>query len=142
MRSLHHVPIGSMHAALGEARRVLRAGGAAYISEPLAEGDWFLLQSVIEVETETRAAALDAIERSGEQGLRRVHTERYVTETRLESADAFRARMLAVDPGRGPLLEERRDALERAFGSLGTPAPDGSGRVFTHAHRVDLLRAG
>jgi SAM-dependent methyltransferase len=141
MRSLHHVPIESMQAALGEAHRVLRAGGVVYISEPLAEGDWFLLQSVIEVETETRAAALDAIERCGEQGLRRVHTERYVTETRLESVDAFRARMLAVDPERGPLLEERGDALERAFGSLGTPAPDGSGRVFTHAHRVDLLDA-
>jgi SAM-dependent methyltransferase len=140
MRSLHHVPIDCMGTALGEARRVLRDDGAVYVSEPLPEGDWFELQSLIEIETETRAAAVAAIERCEERGLRRVHTERYQTETRLESADAFRARMLAVDPAREPLLDERRDALERAFSTLGTAAPDGAGRVFTHAHRADLLR--
>ncbi len=140
MRSLHHVSIGEMDTALGEARRVLRAGGAVYVSEPLPEGDWFELQSLIEVETETRAGALAAIERSHAQGLRRVHTERYLTETRLDSADAFRARMLAADPAREGVLDERRDALARAFAILGTPAANGGGRVFTHAHRVDLLR--
>lgn len=142
MRSLHHVPIEHMDTALAEARRVLRPGGTVYVSEPLPEGDWFKLQSVIEVETETRAAALAAIEGSAAQGLRRAHTERYLTETCLESADAFRARMLAVDPAREGLVEERRDALDRAFATLGVPTADGSGRVFTHAHRADLLRAG
>lgn len=142
MRSLHHVPIGQMETALGEARRVLRPDGAVYLSEPLPEGDWFKLQSVIEVETETRAAALAAIECCGEHGLRRVHTEHYLTETRLESAQAFCDRMLAVDPDRGELLEERRVVIERAFASLGAPAADGIGRVFTHAHRADLLRPG
>jgi len=140
MRSLHHVPIEEMAAALAESRRVLRADGAVYISEPLPEGDWFELQSLIELETESRAAALSAIERCREQGLARVHTERYRTETRLESADAFRARMIAVDPGREAQLDEHRDALERAFTALGTPANDGSGRVFTHVHRADVLR--
>ncbi len=48
--------------------------------------------------------------------------------------------MLAVDPAREGLLDERRDALEQAFAKLGTPAPDGGGRVFTHAHRADVLR--
>jgi ubiquinone/menaquinone biosynthesis C-methylase UbiE len=140
MRSLHHVPIDRMDTALAEARRVLRGAGAVYVSEPLPEGDWFELQSLIEIETETRAAALGAIERCEGQGLRRAHTERYLTETVLESADAFRARMLAVDPGREALLDERRDAVDHAFTTLGTPAPDGGGRVFTHAHRADLLR--
>jgi SAM-dependent methyltransferase len=140
MRSLHHVAIDQMDAALAEARRALGGDGVVYVSEPLPEGDWFELQSVVEVETETRAAALAAIERSGAHGLRRVRTERYRTETRLQSADAFRARMLAVDPAREGLLDERRDALEQAFAKLGTPAPDGGGRVFTHAHRADVLR--
>jgi len=141
MRSLHHVPIEHMDAALAEARRVLRVGGAVYVSEPLAEGDWFELQSVVEVETEARAAALAAIERCAEHGLRRERTERYLTETCLESADAFRARMLAVDPERERALDERREALERAFARLGRPAADGCGRVFTHVHRADVLRA-
>ncbi|HET9124368.1 MAG TPA: class I SAM-dependent methyltransferase [Solirubrobacteraceae bacterium] len=142
MRSLHHVPIEEMATALAEARRVLALGGAVYVSEPLPEGDWFELQAVIEVETETRAAALAAIEGCGAQGLRRVHSERYLTETLLESAAAFRARMLAVDASREALLESHRDELERAFSALGSPAPDGRGRIFAHAHRVDLLRAG
>jgi ubiquinone/menaquinone biosynthesis C-methylase UbiE len=140
MRSLHHVAIDQMDAALAEARRVLRLDGAVYVSEPLPEGDWFELQSLIEIETDARAAALAAIERSEAHGLRRMHTERYLTETVLESADGFRARMLAVDPAREALLDERRSALERAFATLGTPTPDGAGRVFTHLHRADLLR--
>jgi ubiquinone/menaquinone biosynthesis C-methylase UbiE len=140
MRSLHHVPIVRMDSALREARRVLRADGVVYVCEPLPEGDWFELQSLIEVETETRAAALATLEGCAAQGLRRAHTERYLTETLLRDAAAFRERMLAVDPERAPLLEERRDALERAFTGLGTPLPDGRGRIFTHAHRVDLLR--
>lgn len=140
MRSLHHVPIDAMPTALDEARRVLRDGGVVYLSEPLPEGDWFELQSLIEIETETRAAALATIEGCDAHGLRRVHTERYRTETHLESAEAFRARMLAVNPAREALLDDRRQALERAFATLGTPAPGGAGRVFTHVHRADLLR--
>ena len=140
MRSLHHVAIDQMDTALAQARRVLGGDGSVYVSEPLPEGDWFELQSLIEIETETRAAALTAIERCESHGLTRVHTERYLTETRLQSADAFRARMLAVNPAREALLDERRDALEQAFATLGTPAPDGGGRVFSHAHRADLLR--
>jgi SAM-dependent methyltransferase len=140
MRSLHHVPIDQMDTALAEARRVLRGDGTVYISEPLPEGDWYELQSLIELETEARAAALSAIERCRQHGLARVHSERYRTETRLQSADGFRARMIAVDPTREAVLDERRDALERAFATLGTPAPDGSARLFVHAHRADVLR--
>jgi 2-polyprenyl-3-methyl-5-hydroxy-6-metoxy-1,4-benzoquinol methylase len=140
MRSLHHVAIDQMDTALAEARRVLGADGSVYVSEPLPEGDWFELQSLIEIETETRAAALAAIERCESLGLTRVRTERYRTETRLQSADAFRARMLAVNPAREALLDERRDALEQAFATLGTLAADGAGRVFVHAHRADVLR--
>lgn len=37
-KSLHHVPVASMPAAMAEIARVLRPGGFAYISEPLFRG--------------------------------------------------------------------------------------------------------
>jgi ubiquinone/menaquinone biosynthesis C-methylase UbiE len=138
MRSLHHVPIVAMGDALSQARRVLAPGGAVYIAEPLPEGDWFELQSLIEVETETRAAAQAAIGACAAQGLTRTWTERYVTETWLADADAFRRRMLAVDPARREILNARDGELRHAFRTLGIAA-DG-GRRFTHGHQADVLR--
>ena len=61
MRSLHHVPIPELTHALAEARRVLRPGGIVYVSEPLAEGDYFELVSLVEDEDEVRAAAQQAL---------------------------------------------------------------------------------
>jgi ubiquinone/menaquinone biosynthesis C-methylase UbiE len=137
MRSLHHVPIAAMGQALAEARRVLRPEGAVYVAEPLAEGDWYELQSIIEVEAETRAAAQAALAACGDQRLARTRSERYETETVLADADAFAHRMHAVDSGRDELLRARAADLHDAFARLGTPGP--GGRAFTHAHRADVL---
>jgi ubiquinone/menaquinone biosynthesis C-methylase UbiE len=137
MRSLHHVPIAAMGQALAEARRVLRPEGAVYVAEPLAEGDWFELQSIIEGEAETRAAAQAALAACADQRLARTRSERYETETVLVDADAFAHRMQAVDPERAELLQARAMDLRDAFARLGTPVP--GGRAFTHAHRADVL---
>ena len=56
MRSLHHVPPDDMLEALHGAARVLRPGGAVYIAEPLTEGDFFELTSLVEDEREVRAS--------------------------------------------------------------------------------------
>jgi ubiquinone/menaquinone biosynthesis C-methylase UbiE len=61
MRSLHHVPPEHLKAGLREARRVLRPGGAVYVAEPLAEGDFFALTSLVEDELEVRRAAQAAL---------------------------------------------------------------------------------
>ncbi len=137
MRSLHHVPIAAMGAALSEARRVLRPEGAVYVVEPLAEGDWYELQSIIEIEAETRAAAQAALAACGDQRLSRTRSERYETRTVLSDADAFAHRMHAVDAGRAELLRARAGDLHDAFARLGTPVT--GGRAFTHAHRADVL---
>ena len=137
VRSLHHVPIAAMGQALAEARRVLRPAGAVYVAEPLAEGDWYELQSIVEVEAEARAAAQAALAACGDQRLARTRSERYVTETVLADADAFARRMHAVDPTRAELLHARAADLRDAFARLGTPVP--GGRAFTQAHRADVL---
>jgi ubiquinone/menaquinone biosynthesis C-methylase UbiE len=137
MRSLHHVPIAAMGQALAEARRVLRPAGAVYVAEPLAEGDWYELQSIIEIEAETRAAAQAALAACGDQRLTRTRSERYETETVLTDADAFAHRMHAVDPGRAEALDAHTGDLHDAFARLGSPVP--GGRAFIHAHRADVL---
>jgi ubiquinone/menaquinone biosynthesis C-methylase UbiE len=48
MRALHHVPIEAMAPALAEARRVLRPGGLVYVAEPLPQGSFFELTSLVE----------------------------------------------------------------------------------------------
>src|SRR5690349_2536994 len=65
MNSLHHVPAARQRKALDEAARVLVPGGALYIVEPIAAGNYFELGKPVEDETAVRSHAyamvLDAI---------------------------------------------------------------------------------
>jgi SAM-dependent methyltransferase len=140
MRTLHHVPRGELASALREARRVLRPDGAVYVAEPLAEGDYFALTSIIEDELEVRAAAQGALAQSARVGLERVLTIDY--EIRLWIADlaAFRARTVSVDPARAEIFDARRDELAEAFHRLGESGDSPGGRCFAQPMRADVLR--
>src|SRR5262249_12286795 len=70
LQSLHDVPPAAMDAALAEAARVVRSGGAVYVQEPLAEGPFFELVKLIDDETEVRAQAQAAVARASAAGLR------------------------------------------------------------------------
>ena len=139
MRSLHHVGIEDMGAALGEARRVLRDAGAVYVAEPLPEGDFFAMVSVLENETQVREAARAAIDAAGDHGLTRTGGERYAVASVLADLDAFVARMLAVNPDRAALVQARRPELERMFAAGGEDTSDGRKR-FLQLQRADVLR--
>jgi SAM-dependent methyltransferase len=140
MRTLHHVPAAHMEAALCEARRVLRPGGAVYVAEPLAEGDFFALTGLVEDELEVRRAAQQALGRAERAGLERAVTVDYDITLRLAGVDAFRARTVSVDPERGPVFDARRDEIEAAFARLGAPGERLGERCFVQPMRADVLR--
>jgi SAM-dependent methyltransferase len=141
MRSLHHVPPADMLDGLREAARVLRPGGAVYIAEPLAEGDFFELTSLVEDEREVRAAAQRVIADAPAAGLDRGETIEYDVRLCLAGLDAFAARLVSVDPARGEVFEERKALMAEAFARLGEPGERPGERCFLVPMRVDVLRA-
>jgi ubiquinone/menaquinone biosynthesis C-methylase UbiE len=142
MRALHHVRPADMLDALREARRVLRPDGVVYISEPLPEGDFYALTSLVEDEREVRAAAQRTIAGASAAGLERMRTLEHDVRLRLAGLDAFRARLVSVDPTRAALFEARRRELHEAFARLGEPGERPGERCFLAPMRVDLLRRG
>ncbi len=140
MRSLHHVAPEHLEAGLREARRVLRPDGAVYVAEPLAEGDFFALTSLVEDEVEVRRAAQAALADAERVGLERAVTIDYDVTVCLPDVEAFRARTVSVDPDRGPVFEARREEIAAAFARLGTPGERPGERCFTAPMRADVLR--
>lgn len=141
MRALHHVAVDQMTRALGEARRVLRHGGAVYVAEPLPEGSFFELTSLVEDELGARRAAQDAIERADQVGLRRVTNLEYVVVGRYSDVGAFRALVVSVDPERAGIFAEREPEITAAFEQLGEPTDVPGERCFQQPMRVDVLHA-
>lgn len=139
MRSLHHVPASSMLPALADARRVLRPGGVVYVAEPLAKGDFFELVSIVDDESEVRAAAQRAVARADRAGLTRLQTLEYEVGAINAGIDTLRKRIVDVDPERAAVFDAHADELTEAFARLGDERE--GGRWFTQPMRADLLQA-
>lgn len=140
MKTLHHVPPAQLAAALTEARRVLRPDGAVYVAEPVADGDFFALTTLVEDERAVRAAAQAALDRAGDAGLRREVTADYDVRVRFRDLDAYRARTVSVDPARAEVFEARREEIAAALARLGEPGEEPGERVFLVPMRADVLR--
>jgi len=141
MRTLHHVPVKEMDRALTEARRVLRPDGAIHVAEPLPEGEWFELTSIVEDELEVRRAAQAAVERAAASGLSHHRRVEYEIVVEVAGVEGFRTRMVAVDPTRAAMFEARRDEVESTLKRLGEPGSAPGARTFVQPMRVDLLSA-
>jgi len=62
LKSLHHVPVAAMAAALAEVARVLRPGGHLYVSEPMFAGPLNEVTRIYNDEQVVRAAAQAALD--------------------------------------------------------------------------------
>ncbi|MDP4023237.1 class I SAM-dependent methyltransferase [Methylobacterium sp. NEAU 140] len=137
LNALHHVPDPAK--ALTEAARVLRPGCALVVVEPLAEGSFFDALRPIEDETEIRAAAQAAIAASVAAGA--FACTRDVTLDRSETfpdAEAYFARVTAVDPARAETIRARRETVEAAFTAAAARGPDG-GFTLVQPLRIHVL---
>lgn len=140
MRTLHHVPQPSMLDALREAGRVVRTAGAVYVAEPLTEGDFFELVSLVEDELEVRRAAQDALAGATAAGLQRATTIDYDVRVCVRDLAMLRRRIVSVDPQRAATFDARHAQLADAFARLGEPGNHEGERCFVQPMRADVLR--
>jgi SAM-dependent methyltransferase len=140
MRALHHVPAPELLQALREARRALRPGGVVYVAEPLAEGDYYALASLVEDELEVRRAAQEALAEAARAGLERTRTVEYEVPVRIAGLAALRARTVSVDPARAEIFDARAPVIAEALEHLGEPGERPGERRFLQPMRADVLR--
>ena len=94
-RSLHHVPVETMEAALAEAARALKAEtGFLCVVEPGMDGTHFPVMRPFHDETRVRDAAQAALERSARRMFREFELFRYVQYPRYANFEALVARVM------------------------------------------------
>jgi len=93
-RSLHHVPIDAMQAALGAAARKLKPCGFLAVIEPGRNGSNFRLMQPFHDETQVRQAAQHALDAFAAPLFHRRERFAYTQHPRYPDFAAFLARIL------------------------------------------------
>lgn len=136
-KSLHHVPVPLMDAALGEIARVLRPGGLAWISEPVYAGDLNEIMRLFHDEKSVREAAFAAVRRAVDDGMLRLERQLFFhTASRFADFAQFDARMIRVTHSNHQLSPELYAEVRQRF----TAHLGAEGAAFSNPQRVDLLR--
>jgi SAM-dependent methyltransferase len=135
-KSLHHVPPALHDQAFSEIHRVLKAGGHAYISEPVFTGELNDMIRIFNDEEAVRRAAFEAVRRAVEKGLFDLSCEVFfLVPTNFMNFAEFDRKYFQVTHSERDVSEAERRAVERLFNThLG---PDGAKLV--QPMRVDLL---
>ena len=136
-KSLHHVPMEHMDAALGEIARVLKPGGLAWISEPVYAGDLNEVFRLFHDEKIVREAAFAAIRKAIDAGRLSLDKQYFFnTRSHFESFDQFDQRMIQVTHTNHRLAPDLYRQVREKFESYLTT----EGATFLNPQRVDLLR--
>lgn len=136
-KSLHHVPVELMDAAMGEIHRVLKAGGVAYISEPVFAGDFNEILRLFHDEQQVREAAFASVKRMVEAGRFELASQTFFfTPMHFADFSEFEAKILKVTHTHHRLSETLYQEVRQKFMRHMTP----EGAMFHMPIRVDLLR--
>lgn len=136
-KSLHHVPLELHDKAFSEIHRVLKAGGHAYLSEPVFAGELNEIVRIFNDEEIVRRAAFEAVQRAVQKKLFDLATETFfLVPVIYRDFAEFQKKHFQVTHSERNITEAQRNAVERLFNThLG---PDGV--KLTQQIRVDLLR--
>lgn len=137
LKSLHHVPVERMDAALAETARVLVPGGWLYVSEPVFAGPFNELMRLFHDEQAVRAAALAALARARDRGvLEQSGVHHFDAPIAFRDYDDFVERMVRVTHSELSPGGERLDEVRRRFEAHRGPG----GARFVRPMRVNLMR--
>ena len=136
-KSLHHVPMEHMDAALGEIARVLKPGGLAWISEPVFAGELNEVFRLFHDEKIVREAAFAAIRKAVDTGRLSLEKQHFFnTRSYFENFNQFDQWMIQVTHSNHQLAPALYQRVKEKFESYLTP----EGATVLNPQRLDLLR--
>ena len=136
-KSLHHVPQNLMPQAMAEIHRVLKAGGLAYLSEPVYAGEFNDIMRMFHDEKTLREAAYAAVEQAVQSGMFELVCQKFFsTPGHFDNFEQFEERMLNVTHTRHHLSPALYQSVKEKFMQHMTL----QGADFRNPIRVDLLR--
>ena len=136
-KSLHHVPIEQMDAALEEIRRVLKKGGVAYISEPVFAGDFNEILRLFHDEQRVREAAFASVKRAVDTGRFALSSQTFfLSPMCFADFTEFENKILKVTHTQHRLSDALHEEVRKKFMDHMTP----DGAAFHMPVRVDLLQ--
>ena len=137
LKSLHHVPLDLLDAALAEVHRVLCPGGLLYVSEPVFAGALNEVMRLFHDEQVVRAAALAALHRAIASGAWEAVSETcFDVPVHYRDFAEFEQRMIGVTYQNHRLDAATLAAVRARFEPHMTP----DGAHFVRPMRVNLLR--